>query len=404
VVELYLALHQVEQLHEADLDRQLVQASQAHDMKRIQFPSRPNYTEKLHENGFDYENVNDIEYWREEFGYEFTSKDVDTLEAATHTLFDLCLQAVQHVIDNKLYDKLHIPQTFVPLIEKSWQRDDFTLYGRFDLCYKDGKVKMYELNADTPTSLLETSIVQYYWMKDNNLPDQFNSAHEALIEQWKYFKQLSGKNALYFSCIRDSVEDFRNTEYIMDTAHQAGLDVKFIFIDDIGSDGKYFYDLDENVIETLFKLYPWEWLINETFASTLLHDNCQLIEPPWKMILSNKGILAILWEMFPNHPLLLPTYFDSSKVGTSYVKKPLLSREGANISVVKNSEEVLSIDGEYGEEGYVYQELCELPDVDGFRPCIGSWIVGQDPCGMGIREDKSIITGNVSYFVSNYFK
>ncbi len=56
-------------------------------------------------------------------------------------------------------------------------------------------------------------------------------------------------------------------------------------------------------------------------------------------------------------------------------------------------------DGEYGEEGFVYQQLFSLPDYDDNYPVIGSWIIGQEAAGIGIREAKTLITNNVSRFL-----
>lgn len=293
------------------------------------FSPRPNYRAKLNEVGFDYEITQDKEYWREKVAYEFSREEINQIEKASNTLSEMCFKAVDYIIENNRFADLKIPEKFIPLIKKSWERDDFTLYGRFDLCFKDNEIKMFEYNADTPTSLLEASLAQYDWMKDNKLSDQFNFLHEQIIEQWRHYKTRYNPEMLYFATIEENQEDFRTTEYLMDLAHQAGLPVKFIYIDDIGSDGEYFYDLDDNKIKHLFKLYPWEWLVNENFADVLLKDNCLIIEPIWKMLLSNKALLPILWEMYPNHPLLLESHFSSEKFSGTYVKKPLLSREGA---------------------------------------------------------------------------
>ncbi len=122
------------------------------------------------------------------------------------------------------------------------------------------------------------------------------------------------------------------------------------------------------------------------------------IEPAWKMILSNKAILPILWELYPDHPNLLPPYFEAGKLN-SYVKKPILSREGANINMVKDGEILQASQGEYGKEGFIFQELFTLPNYDGNYPVIGSWTIGQELAGMGIREPKSLITDNQSRFV-----
>jgi glutathionylspermidine synthase len=56
-------------------------------------------------------------------------------------------------------------------------------------------------------------------------------------------------------------------------------------------------------------------------------------------------------------------------------------------------------EGQYGKEGYIFQELFELPNFNGNYPVIGSWAIGQEPAGMGIREAQSLITDNLSRFV-----
>jgi glutathionylspermidine synthase len=120
------------------------------------------------------------------------------------------------------------------------------------------------------------------------------------------------------------------------------------------------------------------------------------------MILSNKGLLALLWERFPWHPNLLPTYFDRDRMGDAYAKKPLLSREGANITIV-TPQAVSMTPGPYGESGYVYQAYAPLPEFDGWHPVIGSWIVGDEPAGIGIRESTELITDDNSLFVPHFF-
>lgn len=374
-------------------------------MKRnTNYVERPDFRTKLHELGFDYELTNGQMYWRENVGYSFTKREISEIEKATNELTQMCFNSIDYVIKNNLFHLFKIPESFIPLIKRSWERDDFTLYGRFDLCFKDGKIKMFEFNADTPTSLIEGSLAQYYWMKDRGESDQFNSIHESMISQWEHFKKRYGEQVVYFSTIEENQEDFRTTEYIMDCASQAGLSVKFIYMEDIGSDGEYFYDLDENKIEYLFKLYPWEWMVNENFSDVLLKENCLIIEPIWKMLLSNKALLPILWELYPNHHYLLKASFNKEDIGRTYVKKPILSREGANVEIVERDVVIEKKDGDYGEEGHIYQELFTLPDVDGFRPVIGSWVVGEDACGMGIREDNKLITANMSYFASHFIE
>lgn len=371
-------------------------------MERIQIKPRANWQQRVEKIGLTFHTANGVPYWNEAAYYRFTRSEVDTLEAATNTLQELYVQAAQHVIDANLFDRLAIPHAFRDLIVESWDRDDPSLYGRFDLCF-DGRTapKLLEYNADTPTSLIEASVAQWYWLGDV-LPgrDQFNSIHEKLVEAWKF---IGAGRPMYFSCIRDEDEDRATVEYLMDTALQAGLSARFIHMEDIGWRKPHFYDLEERAMEDWFKLYPWEWMIHEDFGKYLLLRPVRAIEPPWKMLWSNKGLLPILWELFPDHPNLLPAFDSPESLGERYAAKPLLSREGANVTLRAGSEQI-ETGGEYGEEGFVYQALAELPVFDGNHAVIGSWIVGGEAAGIGVREDDTPVTGNLSRFVPHYFE
>jgi len=193
--------------------------------------------------------------------------------------------------------------------------------------------------------------------------------------------------------------------YLRDTCEQAGVRAKSVHIDDIGWDkrGEFFTDLDYERIEYCFKLYPWEWLWREEFSVHLEHETVRFIEPAWKMLLSNKGLLPVLWELFPDHPNLLPAYAREASLGGRYVRKPLLSREGASIRWVENDVVIEETDGGYGEEGYIYQAPAKLAEFDGRHAVMGVWVINHDAAGLGIREDSRRITGNLSRFVPHYF-
>ncbi len=371
-------------------------------MERISTSPRNNWQAAVEQLGFGF-HTTDVPYWDESAYYKFSLAEVESIETATAELWELCLGAVQHVIDNKLYDKFKIPQQFFPYIEQTWNDDHPAIYGRFDLCFKNGEIKMLEFNADTPTSLYEAGIVQWFWLQDlDKSKDQFNSIHEKLIAYWQYLKVYLNPGPLHFTCLKETLEDLTNTEYMRDCAIQAGLETKLVFIDDIGwdKDNSEFVDLENEPIKNIFKLYPWEWLAHEAFGENILKDKNKAfwIEPAWKMILSNKAILPILWELYPDNKYLLPAYFDQHDMA-DFVKKPILSREGANIELVKNYGTLEVTTGEYGEEGFVYQKLFQLPEFDENYPVIGSWVIGQQPAGMGIREAKTLITDNTSRFI-----
>ncbi len=346
-------------------------------------------------------------YWDESAAYEFSAREIDQLEAAANILHELCLQAAQHVIDKELFELLAIPPEAVPHIVNSWDRDDFSLYGRFDVAFAPGQPpKLLEYNADTPTSLVEAAVAQWYWLEEvRPRADQFNSIHEKLIEAWKKL----GLSRAHLGGMREQLEDEQTVLYIADTAHQAGLRIKQVSIEDVGWDNarSSFVDLENEPISTFFKLFPWEWMWGSEYAEQLKLERCRFIEPMWKMLLSNKGILPILWKLFPNHPNLLPAAFTPAELPSScrgnYVQKPKLSREGANVTVYRSGTPFTASPGEYGEEGFVYQALANVPDFDGNHPVLGLWIVNHTACGLGIREDRGLITGNRSRFIPHYF-
>ena len=371
---------------------------------------RPDWQEKAEAAGFIFHHVDGDVYWDESVCYSFTLRQIEVdIEDPTQELVGMCLSLVDEAVNSEeMLTKLAIPPSSWDMVRESWNMGDATLYGRFDFAY-DGQnpAKLYEYNADTPTSLYESAYFQWLWLEDarragivSRDADQYNLIQETLI---KAFESFGITTPMHFSCVTGSDEDLATVHYLRDCAEQAGIPTRHIFIEDIGIDGGgQFVDMEDGPIRHLFKLYPWEFMVRDTFAPHLPACDTQFFEPPWKMILSNKGILPLLWERYPNHPNLLPAWFhdryERAPYG-DYVLKPILSREGANIRAFRDHEEKLATPGQYGQEGYIGQLLCPPPFIDGFGPVIGSWVVNNTACGMGIREDDGPITGNLSRFV-----
>ena len=380
-------------------------------MQRIICPERADWRATAESAGFDFHTIDGERYWDERAYYAFTLDEIERqIEEPTAEIDAMCLELVGHAVDDEDYlGRLKIPEAFWPLISESWHRDDGSLYGRLDLSF-DGRnpAKLLEYNADTPTSIFEAAVFQWTWLEQaierNIIPkraDQFNSIHERLIEAWK---KLGGTHHLHLAGMTENTEDAGTLAYLEDTASQAGLKTTLIDIEDIGlRDDGSFVDLDDRAMELAFKLYPWEWMFHDAFGAKLAKAPTRWVEPPWKAILSNKGILPLLWEMFPNHPNLLPAYFEDDanavKLGTSFVRKPLYSREGANIALVSAGTTLVEQEGPYGAEGFVRQALAPLPNFSGQYPVLGSWLVDHAACGLSIREDENPITGNTSRFL-----
>lgn len=345
-------------------------------------------------------------YWDESVHYVLEMDEVLSLEADVELLHSMCLEAVDNVVLTERYAEFGIPEWVWPHIAESWKRRDPHVYGRFDLRYDGGgPAKLLEYNADTPTSLLEASVLQWHW-KTTVFPDddQWNSIHEKLVERWQEIRGALPSSDLYFtwSAADPTGEDHITTSYLQETAAEAGLDTVGLAIEEIGWDPvlNRFVDLEEAPMATVVKLYPWEWVVDEEFGHHAAESlpRTLWIEPLWKMLLSNKTLLAVLWENYPGHPNLLPAFADDPGVLTEYVRKPKLGREGANVQIVATGYET-ETPGVYGGEGFVYQAFDPLPEFDGFRPALGAWIVGDTSAGLGIRETAGLVTDDGAAFV-----
>lgn len=381
-------------------------------MKRIAVAPRTDWQATAEHYGFRFHSIHGEPYWDESAYYAFTLEQIERdIEAPTAELHQLALSLVGEVVASEaLLTRLAIPHFYWDWIADSWRRREPHLYGRMDLVYDGhGPAKLYELNYDTPTSIYEAAFFQWIWLEQQQQrgvlaarTDQYNQLQELLILAFATFGK-SLRRPFYFAAARNSVEDQGTIEYLRDCALQAGVHGGMMAIEDIGltRTGR-FTDLQDKVIGTLFKLYPLEYLFADRYGPYLPHAGMQLIEPPWKAVLSNKGILPLLWERHPNHPHLLPAFFDddrSAPVPPAWVRKPLFSREGANVEIALPDGERLSSPGRYANGPAIRQAFQPLPRFDGGYPLIGSWVVGDTPAGMGIREDATLITRDTSRFV-----
>ena len=383
-------------------------------MERRAVRPRENWQQVAAEHGFTFHTPDGERYWDETHAYRFTLREIEKdLEDPAEELEQMCFEVVERAVaDEEVLRRLAVPETFWGYVAGSWQGRERNLYGRMDFRYDgNGPAKLYEYNADTPTSLYESAIFQWVWleqaMEQGLIPegaDQFNSLHERLTDA---LGQFGIDGPLHLACARDTDEDLGTIEYLEDCARQAGLGTRRMFIEDIGlSDDGRFTDVDDGPVRWLFKLYPWEWLMEEEFGGRIPGSDTQFIEPGWKAVLSNKGLLALLWEMFEGHPNLLPTFFEgdpkAASLGGRYVRKPLLSREGANITFVENGRTVMDFDGPYGAEGFIRQAHAPLPSFEGRRPMCGVWLVASEPAGLCIREDEGAVTTDDACFVPHF--
>jgi len=383
-------------------------------MFRMPCQPRKGWQQLANEFGFHFHTMYGEPYWDESAYYQFTLAQIENdIEDPTAELHQMCLAVTEDVVNSEeLLTRFRIPVQHWDLVRSSWQERAPSLYSRLDLVYNGkGPAKLLENNADTPTSLYESGFWQWLWLSQNVdagklalHADQFNSLQEKLVHRFREIALHYNINQLHMACCKDTVEDRGTVQYLQDCATEAGLLADFVFIEDIGlADTGVFTDLQDAPITDCFKLYPWEFMLREEFGDVLEDAQVNWIEPPWKSIISNKALLPQLWKKFEGHPNLLPAYFsDEIKTNTlsgKWIKKPLFSREGANVSIIEGGIENRLSDGPYGEEGYIVQAFEPLPVFEGNHTLIGSWLVDDMPAGISVREDASAITQDLSRYL-----
>jgi glutathionylspermidine synthase len=334
---------------------------------------------------------------------------------AANELYEMYIVAAQHAIDNERYSELGIPENLIELIEDSWENDaNWHIYGRFDLSGGiDGKpIKLIEFNADTATCIPETAVVQWASLKANNLDEsqQFNTLYETFVEKFRelHRQNPSFKKTLLISTIKDFPEDKTNMQVLGEAAKEAGFEVAFDYIENVefsategifkqnSSNGSFIkYDF-------WFKLIPWEYIgwdepeLAQILTEISKNKKAVILNPAYTLLFQSKAILKVLWELYPNHPLLLETS-SKSILGKTCVEKVLFGREGANVRIISPSGTTeTSTEGEYFEQHTVFQEYTEFINdnagnsQEAFRYQAGVFFVGES-CGLGYRRGGKIL-------------
>lgn len=345
-----------------------------------------------------------------------SEKEAEAYYEAANTLYEMFIEAAQYVIDNNLFNELGIPENLVNLVKFSWDNDkQWHLYGRFDLSGGlDGKpIKLIEFNADTATCIPETAIVQWASLKANNLDEssQFNTLYESLAEN---FREIQRQNpgfepSLLITTMKDYPEDDTNMQVLGEAAREAGFEVAFEYIEEVEFspvEGIYKQNAKDGSFtryDYWFKLIPWEYIgwdepeLADILTQIAVNQKAIVLNPAYTLLFQSKGILKILWDLFPNHPLLLETS-TQTLAGKPSVEKVLFGREGANVRIISAAGYPLEEnDGEYFEQNTVFQEYTEfLQDKTGNYYQAGVFFAGE-ACGLGFRKGGKIIDNKAQF-------
>ena len=338
-------------------------------------------------------------YWNESAAYATSAEGMWQVESAAYELHSMCLEAVAEVVESDaLLLRFGVPEPLWEAVRISWRERQPDLAGRFDLLWDgEGAPKLAEYNADTPTVLVESARPQREWLEDAvrlgllpmsdaangrlGLVGQFNALDASFERAFRAMAAAERARYHSFSMVFTAqketddmsfVEERGTARYVMARAAKAGLVTSFVDLEDFerpevlrnllaaGASDSYLSANRQYL--AIWKLYPYEWLVNETLGRCLqppcLDGHVKWLEPAWKLVAASKAILPFLWARHAGHPNLLPAFFtaeelqaheerrahDAAAVGEAapeevhWVGKPRWGREGNGI-VYSNCDE-----------------------------------------------------------------
>ena len=350
--------------------------------------------------------------------------EAEAYYAATNELYDMVVEAAEHIVENNLFHEIGIPFNLVDIIKESWENDvHWHLYGRFDLAGGvDGKpIKLLEFNADTPTALFETAILQWAMLKQDGLEEssQFNALYEALVDNFKrlvtleedvsdFEERYDGWDFL-FTSVKGNSEEENTVRLLQHIATEAGYQTEFAYIDELEFSAEEGINYNDKSYELWFKLIPWEDIALEESDLAMLLTNiiknqkAIIFNPAYTLLFQSKGLLKILWDLYPDHPLLLETSFEPLE-GQKQVKKPVFGREGGSVSILDaDGNDLESVEGDYDNHKMVYQAYTELATDSQDQSYQAGVFYAYEACGLGFRKGGKILN-NMSKFVGHIVK
>ncbi len=378
----------------------------------------------LEQIGFEWHSDSDYSKYITDDLVVVSHAEAEAYYSAANEIYDMYVEAAEYVIENNLFFDIGIPFNLVEPIKKSWENDvHWHLYGRFDLAGGvDGKpIKLIEFNADTPTALFESAIIQWALLKHNGLDEesQFNNIYQAISDNFKRLIALHGDLSdfekyyddwkILFSSISGNIEEEQTVRLLEQMAKDAGFVTSFEPLGGVRFDDEGIYDSLDEPYEYWFKLYPWEDIaIEESELATQLNTIMQnqkaiILNPAYTLLFQSKGMLKILYELFPDSPYLLKTS-DKPLDGIKCVEKRMFGREGANVSIIDANGTVLNkTDGPYENFKPIYQEYVDFARDESGNHYQAGVFFAYEACGLGFRRGDEIL-GNMAKFTGHILR
>lgn len=386
-------------------------------MKRLSSSARADWRGALRRYGYGAEAAPAACHWNESAYYSFSAPEIDQIEEAANTLHGLILEAVRRVVEQRLYGLMGLPPAGNRLVGESWNAfggqgqanpRHGVLCGRLDLaCDGHGGIKLLSCQYDAPDSLFEAAVVQWNWLETTHPDaDQFNGLHEGLVERFQELgRGQRGRETLHLACATPDPGREGELHYLAALAEEAGLATRIVPLQEIGWDGRCFRDADDTPMTWLYKHYPWEALVQDAYASHLPAAGMAVLEPAWTLVASNHGLLAQLWELYPEHPYLTPASYSESDLPRNrpVARRALLGLDRASLRLTHQGQTLFATESNVQPGGFVYQSWPELFCQRGTTAVIQAWMVGERCLGMTVRESPEPVVEADAALVPHLF-
>jgi glutathionylspermidine amidase/synthetase len=351
----------------------------------------------------------------------------DELIRATGELHGLFMHATDHVLrDEALLARFNLPRALWPKIHESWNnRLNQMITGRFDFAVSPRGIKVYEYNADSAACHMECGKIQGRWAEHYGCEvgrDPGESLHDELVDAWR---ASDVESPLHIMQDRDPEETY-HALFMKETLEAAGIECRILQgVEGLSWDTKgNILDPDGQPIRWVWKTWAWETALDQIRAEcgddpeklrnykpgqrhagaprlvdVLLRKSVMVYEPLWTLIPSNKAILPVLFQLFPECPYLLRTSFEltGSLREQGYVAKPIVGRCGSNIQIHDREAGLIEqTSGAFEHQAQIFQELHRLPVVAGYNIQISTFTAAGAWAATCLRADRSLILSQTS--------
>ncbi|MGR8921138.1 MAG: glutathionylspermidine synthase family protein [Gammaproteobacteria bacterium] len=340
------------------------------------------------------------------------------IKHAANELHAMFMHATHHVMeDDARLARFNIPRALWPKIHQSWNnRRTHMITGRLDLSVSARGIKVYEYNADSASCYLECGNIQREWARHYGVADGRDAGEDLFADLCAAWR-VSGVDGDIHIMLDDDPEERYHALYMKAAIEQAGLSCRLL--DGLAGltwdDGGAVVDRDGRPIRWVWKTWAWETAFEEIraqleggendkvtvaprLADVLLRQGVMVFEPLWTAIPSNKAILPVLCELFPDHPNLLETRYELSDDlrARGYAVKPIGGRCGSNVAVVNRHDDVVAAtEGRFDNQPHIYQELFPLPRIGDYYVQHSAFVVDGHYSATCVRVDPGlVITGD----------